>query len=384
VSLDGAAHLGTLSWIGPRDRHYRDGTELVSVEESFYSTRFYTDRMVDYIESDRGDGRPFFAYLAYTAPHWPLQAPDESIAKFEGWYDDGYEALYRRRLDNMKKLGLVAPNHTAVPPIDGQPAWEDLSAGERHIEARKMEIYAAMVSDLDHYVGEFIRYLKSIDEFDNTFIMFISDNGPEAMRLDLQSPIREWVETCCDNTFENLGKGDSYVMYGPNWARAGSAPFRRAKWTAFEGGIHVPAFVRYDGVVAPGTRNDAVATVMDIYPTFLSLAETEHPGSTYRGEPVLPVRGKSLLPILSRAADYVHDESEFFGWEIYGRRAVRQGDWKIVWDPDQEEAVAWQLFNLADDPSEQNDLASREPDRLQAMIALWAAYVRENGVIPGQ
>ena len=381
VSIDGASHLGGLSWNGPGMAPYRDGTEMVTVGEDFYTTRFYTERMIEYIDGNLGDGKPFFAYLAYTAPHWPLQAPSESIERFKSWYDEGYEVLYQRRLERMKVLGLVAPDFTGKPRIAGQPAWEDLSPDEQRIEARKMEIYAAMVSDLDTYIGRFFDYLRAIGEFDNTFIFFMSDNGPEASRRDLVSPIKEWVQTCCDNSYENLGKGNSYVMYGPNWARAGDVPFRRAKATAFEGGTHVPAMVQYKGTVPAGVRSDGYSTVMDILPTLLELAGTRHPGDSYRGRPVLPVRGESLLPMLTGQVPGIHDPDEYTGWELYGHRAIRKGDWKIVWDPSEGENATWHLFNLAQDQAEQIDLGSQEPERLRSMQALWEEYQSENGVI---
>jgi arylsulfatase len=381
VSIDGASHLGGLSWDGPGQAPYRDGERLVTVGEDFYSSRFYTERMIEYIEGSRGSGDPFFAYLAYTAPHWPLQAPRESIAKFAGWYDDGYEALYERRLDRMKSLGLVAEDFAGIPPIAGQPDWDSLSPDEQRIEARKMEIYAAMVSDLDRYIGEFVAYLASIEALDNTFIFFMSDNGPEATRRDLVGAVKDWVDRCCDNSYENLGQGDSYVMYGPNWARTSSVPFRRAKATAFEGGTHVPAFANYPGVIAPGSRSDEFASVMDVLPTFLSLAGSAHPGDSYRGRPVLPVKGRSLLPLLSGHAQMVHDAQSYMGWELYGHRAIRQGDWKIVWDPSERDNAAWHLFDLARDPGEQTDLGAQEPARYAAMLALWDAYRQANGVI---
>lgn len=382
ISIDGASHLGGLSWNGPGPAPYRDGEELVTVGEDFYSTRSYTERMIDYIDANRDDGKPFFAYLAYTAPHWPLQAPRESMEKFKGWYDDGYEVLYQRRLAKMKALGLVPADSTGVPPIAGQPAWDELSATEQRIESRKMEIYAAMVSDLDTYIGRVISYLKSHDALDNTFVLFMSDNGPEDQRRDLRSPIAEWVAKCCDNSYKNLGNGDSYIMYGPNWARASGAAFRRAKGTGFEGGIHVPAFVRYPAFVPAGERADQFVTVMDILPTLLELAGTRHPGATYRGRPVLPVKGRSMLAMLRGPATPVHDPSTFVGWELYGHRAIRQGDWKIVWDAAQADAARWQLFNLANDPQEQHDLGSEEPERLRSMTALWETYHDENGLLP--
>jgi arylsulfatase len=381
ISLDGASHLGGLSWNGPGKAPYRDGTELVTVGDDFYSTRFYTERMIRYIDGNHGDGKPFFAYLAYTAPHWPLQAPPESIAKFKSWYDDGYEALYQRRLQRMKTLGLAPRDFSGEPPVAGQPAWDALSPEAQRVEARKMEIYAAMISDLDTYIGKFLEHLRAIGELDNTFIFFMSDNGPEPMRRDLTSPIKEWVARCCDNSYENLGMGNSYVMYGPNWARAGAVPFRRAKGTAFEGGTHVPAIVNFKDLVPAGVRNDGFSTVMDVMPTLLALAGTHHPGATYRGRPVLPMQGKSLLPLIAGQVREIHDQNTITGWELFGHRALRQGDWKIVWDAAQGDQASWQLFNLAQDQGELHDLSAREPQRLQTLRALWDQYRHDNGVI---
>src|SRR5690606_22805094 len=379
----GAAHLGGLSWNGPGLAPYRDGEALVTVGDDFYSTRFYTERMIDYIEEGRAsDGdAPFFAYLAYTAPHWPLQAPPESIARFSGWYDDGWEALYRRRLERAKELGLAPNDFAGIPPIEGEPAWEELTEDERRTEARKMEIYAAMVSDLDEYVGRFVAYLESIGELDDTFVFFMSDNGPEGLRRDLLPPLSRWVETCCDNSYENLGAGDSYVMYGPSWARAGSVPFRGAKQTAWEAGIRVPAFARWPSGVRDGARSDALTTVMDVLPTLVELAGGELPQGAYRGRSVAPLLGASLLPLLAGTTDRVHPPDHYVGWELFGHRAVRQGDWKIVWDARDGPNARWQLFDLASDPGEQRDSSAAEPERFAAMLALWDRYVQENGVI---
>jgi arylsulfatase len=370
-----------LSWNGPGPAPYRDDETLVNVGDDFYSTRFYTERMIEYIDGQHQDGAPFFAYLAYTAPHWPLQAPRESIARFESWYDDGYEAIYRRRLARAKELGLAPADFAGIPPIEGQPAWDELSDEERRIESRKMEIYAAMISDLDRYVGDLVAYLESIGELDDTFIMFFSDNGPEATRRDLVGATRAWVERCCDNGYANLGAGDSYVMYGPNWARASSAPFRRAKATAFEGGTHVPAFARYPGRIASESRSDAFATVMDVLPTLLELADTEHPGTRYEGRAVLRPQGRSMLPVLTGRRARIRADDDFTGWELYGHRAIRRDDWKIVWDPGEGETATWRLFNLADDRGEQHDLSAAVPDKLAELERLWDRYARDNGVI---
>src|SRR5690606_24261551 len=255
VSLDGAAHLGPWDWRGPQPARYRDGDEIVHVGDDFYSTRFYTEKLIEFIEQDRGDGRPFFAWLAYTAPHWPLQAPAESIARFEGWYEDGYEALYARRFARQKELGLVPKDAEPIDDARFEPRWSTLSAEERRVEARRMQIYAAMVSDLDLYVGRLIDYLKSIGEYENTFIVFSSDNGPESGRMDLTRSIQEHVGKEYDHSLENLDSATSYVNYGRNWASASASPWNRHKATAFEGGIRVPAFVHFPGKVPAGTRS---------------------------------------------------------------------------------------------------------------------------------
>jgi arylsulfatase len=380
VSLSGAAHLGSLSWGGPGLAPYRvdDYRDVVNVGDDFYSTEFYTNQMIDYIESNRGDGQPFFAWLAYTAPHWPLQAPAESIEKFEGWYDEGYDVLHARRLERAKELGLISEDFAAEGPPDGEPRWDEIDAEERRRRARYMEIYAAMVSDLDRYIGEFVDYLDSIGELDNTFILFMSDNGAEGWEI---SRFQNWADRCCDNSFENLGAGDSYVLYGRNWAWAGAAPFRRQKFSAFEGGVRVPALVNFPGRVPAGTRNDIIGSAMDVLPTFLELAGTEHPGTSYRGQPIHALQGRSLIPEFT-ATGQVDDEEYMIGWELYGHRAIRQGDWKITWDataPDGERG--WALFNLADDPAEQFDLKGTEPEQFAHMVALWDQYERDNGVI---
>jgi arylsulfatase A-like enzyme len=337
--------------------------------------------MIRYIDDDRDSDRPFFAYLAYNAPHWPLQAPDESIARFRGRYDDGYEQVYLRRFANLKRLGLV-PKDAEPMDLDAfSPRWDDLDEQKQALAARRMEVYAAMVSDLDTYVGRFVEYLKTIGEYDNTFILFLSDNGAEADRRDLRPPIVEHVGTAYDHRLENLGRPNSYVMYGPNWATVSAAPFRGHKFSGFEGGIHVPAFVRFPGTVEEDTRSDAFLTVRDVLPTFLELAGTAHPGERYRGDPVHPVQGISFLPLVAGRVNKVHAPAEIAGWELWGHRSVRQGRWKIVWDAAQGDAARWMLFDLDKDFGERNDLSNDMPDKLAEMLAAWTHYEQENEII---
>lgn len=382
ISLDGAAHLGPWDWRGPQNANYRDGDEMVQVDDDWYTVRDYTNKMIQYIEEDRDEDKPFFSFLAYTTPHWPLQAPDEVIANFKGYYDEGYETIYLRRFERMKALGHIPEDAQPMSMDVFTPRWEDQSDEDKALSAKRMEVYAAMVSELDTYVGQVIDYLKEIGEFDNTFIMFMSDNGAESSRLDLSPRYQTFINSGqYDQSVENLGRPNSYVMYGRNWATVSETRFRRHKATAFEGGIHVPAFVHYPTMVEPGTRNDGFGTVKDVLPTFLALAGTQHPGTSFQGREVIPPTGKSLLPLFTGEAEEVHDETEIMGWELNGHRGVRQGDWKIVWDLALREDARWQLFNLADDPNEQVDLGTELPDKLAEMIGLWEQYEEDNGVI---
>jgi arylsulfatase A-like enzyme len=382
ASFDGAAHLGGWDWRGPQPAKYWDNDNVVNVGDDWYTTRDYTKKMIAYIEQDRAAGRPFFAYMAYTAPHWPLQAPKESIAKFKGRYDEGYEALYAKRFARQKALGLVPKDAAPIDNARFKPRWNTLTAEQKAIESRRMEVYAAMVSDLDTYVGEVIAYLKKTGQYDNTFIMFMSDNGAESGRRDLQAPIRDHIGKEYDHSLDSLGSARSYVMYGPNWASASATPFNRHKFTAFEGGVHVPAFVHYPKKVAAGTRSEAMGTVMDLLPTFLALAGAQHPGDTYRGKPVLRPQGVSLLPVLYGQEKSGHAPDEIHGWELFGHRSVRQGDWKLVWDAEPPAAQRrWALFNVRSDFEELRDLSNSNPQQVSKLQSAWDSYAQRNGVI---
>ena len=381
--IDGAGSHFTdmgVEVLQPKARYREDG-RLVPLPENFYSTRTYTDKLLAYLSGDGAEGAPFFAYLAFTAPHWPLEAPAESVAKYAGKYDDGYDVLLERRLARMQALGLIDDDVPVQPRLPGEPAWTKLTEEERRIEARKMELYAAMVDDLDKNVGRVVDYLKAAGELDNTFIFFMSDNGPEGGRLELRPEFRDFMKQCCDNSYENLGRpgSNSYVYYGPNWARVGAGPFRGEKGLPAEGGIRVPAFARYPGF-ATG-RSDALITVMDLLPTFLALAGTEHPGTTYRGRTVLPVKGKSLLPLLQGERVAIHPEEHVVGWELHGHSALRQGNWKLLRMRPPRGSGDWQLYDLAHDAGEHSDLSSAYPARRAQLLGHWTPYAAEGNIV---
>lgn len=386
----GAGHLDDLPLVGPNPAIYREDGKLVNLPKDFYSTRTYSERLIQYLENRPKDGNPFFAYLTYTAPHWPLQAPKESIAKYAGRYDEGYDALQLSRFSKMKELGLAAPGMMVTPKVPIEKFWDSLSTEEKKIEARKMEIYAAMVDDLDRYIGMVLESLKRNGDFENTFIFFMSDNGPEGAPLEVGwDALGKWVEQCCDNSLENMGEADSYLWYGPNWARAGAAPFRMFKAFTTEGGIRAPAIVHFPKTIPAGLTKGTLTTVMDVFPTILELAGIEHP-EKFNGKDILPLRGSSMLSVLKGEQDAVHSEEYTVGWELFGRRAIRQGNWKIVWEPSaipwgaRETNVTgdyWRLYNIVTDPGEQIDLSKLEPEKLNDLIEQWESYVQETGVI---
>ena len=377
----GAGHFDDLASLGPGKARFRENGNIAELPDQFYSTRFYTRRLQAYIESNRGDKKPFFAYLAYTAPHFPLQAPKKTIKKYHGKYDMGYEVVYQQRINKMKSLGLISAEVTGSPRVQGEPAWEELSQQEKKTSARKMEIYAAMIDDIDHYVGELMAYLKRIHQLDNTVIFFMSDNGPEGHHLEISWPaVADWVAECCDNSYDNLGKPDSYTWYGPNWGRVSAAPFRLYKGFTSEGGIRAPAFVSYRNKLPANRVFHEMASVKDVMPTLLELAGVTHPRQ-YRGESILPMQGKSMLTVLSNEQHQLQHNNTYFGTESYGRRAIRKGDWKILLLPPPHGQGEWLLFNLKTDPSEQHDLAAKYANKLQDLTRLWLEYIQTNYVI---
>jgi arylsulfatase len=364
------------------------------VDESindFYSTRGYTDKLIEYIGDNHGDDRPFFAFAAYTSPHWPLQVPDEFIDRYAGVYDEGYDVLREKRVESAQALGLV-------PQVDAEagferigPAWQELSDEEQRVSARRMELYAAMLENLDHNIGRLLAYLEEIGELDNTVILFMSDNGAESDRIDLNPTfVQRWGPTA-DNSMENLGRANSFVSIGPGWAQAATAPFNRAKGFINEGGTRVPAFILYGSGVNPIDIDDQFLRAMDIAPTFLELAGTEPVSGSYRGREVVEIEGRSFARILDGNHQPLYSNDEAIGSELHGHRALRRGRYKLVWEqaagntwwdyPVPDSWYRWSLYDIESDPSESRDLSEDYPELVAEMIELWDDYADAHGVV---
>ncbi|MDF2638715.1 MAG: arylsulfatase [Novosphingobium lindaniclasticum] len=368
---------------------YRDNGEIVRYPVGRYSADYFAERLIGFLQEGARDDRPFFAYLPFTTPHWPMQAPAETIAKYKGRYDGGYEVLRAKRLEQQKRLGLVAPDQQPHA-LEGVKPWDSLTPEQKAIEARKMEIYAAMVDRMDQNVGRVIAELKRLGRYDDTVIVFLADNGPEGSEIDAPFQARGIADANrklgIDNSLANLGSATSYVGYGAGWAQANSSPSWLVKGYPTEGGTRVTAFASGRGVVG-GRIARGNLNVTDVAPTLLDLAGVTQPQS-FKGRTILPIEGRSLVPVLEDKATEVRGPSEPVGTELFYRRALRKGDWKAVYLPQSGETYPragagsgkWQLFNLAADPAEANDLAASQPEKLADLIADWDRYAQEKGV----
>ncbi|MBD9652858.1 arylsulfatase [Ensifer sp. ENS09] len=370
----GGSHLDDM-WgaKGQKQLYTHNGQAIQSLRPGFHSSEDYSSSIIDDIEKDRGDGKPFFAYLALQAPHDPFQLPAEWLDKYKGRYDQGYDATRATRIERMKKLGIVDATATTFPRLPSVPACTELSDNDRRQSSRRMELYAAMVEHMDANIGKLIRYLKSNNLYDDTLIIFLSDNGPEGTMMNMGKP---W-----DNSrFEDWGKKGTFIQYGAAWAQVSAGPFRLFKGFLSEGGIRAPLIIAGPAVRGSGRISNALAHIMDIPVTILAAANVPHPDE-YDGKAVAQLQGKALVPILNASRASVRDSSDWLGWELFGSRAIRQGDWKLLWLCEPYGTGSWQLYNLAADPAETVDLSSSQPMTRERLIQHWAEYVETNNVI---
>ena len=366
--------------------HMEDDHYVHTLPDGWYSSDGYGDKMVQYLRDWKNDKKkkdaehPVFAYLPFTAPHWPLQAPRQYIDHYRGIYDDGPEVLRQKRLRNLKELGMIPEDVEPHPVVaDEIKAWDDFTPEEKKKSCVAMEVYAGMVECIDANVGKVIAELESIGELENTFVCFMSDNGAEGAAYEsyplFESGVIPHLRKYYDNSVENLGNGNSFIWYGPRWAQAATAPSRLYKAFTTEGGVRVPFLARFpqDVPVASQAKGitDQFATIMDLAPSILQMAGIKHPAPTYQGRQIVPMRGKSFLSWALGQSDRVHEKDFIQGWETSGRAALRFGDWKIVYIPKPKGPERWQLYNLRSDPGEIHDLAEAEPDRLKSLLKLW-------------
>lgn len=369
----GGSHVDNM-WgaTGEPQSYTLNGEPLEQLRPGFHSSVDYTDAIIANIEEHMDDGRPFFAYLALQAPHGPFHLPAVWRDIYSGRYDAGYDAIRAERIKRMQNIGILVPDATVFPRLPSVPAWDDLSLGQRRESARRMELYAAMVTHMDANIGNLMDFLRTSGLYEDTIIIFMSDNGPEGTLVNVSPP---W-----DNSdMADWGREGTFIEYGPAWAQVSAGPFRMFKGYLSEGGIRSPMIISGPGVVGGGRISDALTHVMDIPATILELAGLPHP-ETYVGRPVAPLQGHSLVPLLADPAAVPRDENDWIGFELSGNRALRQGDWKILWLCDPAGPGHWQLFDLRSDPAETNDLSEMHPDIRDRMAAVWDAYAAASNV----
>ena len=381
----GASHFGDQLSIGPIElaRYIEDGRDVKTLPANWYSSTGYANKMLEYLDA-RDPAAPFFAYLTFTAPHDPLQVPDEWLDRYDGAYDDGPVATRQARAKRQAGLGLIPddaslwsyPRFPGWFPNHAEP-WPERSKRQRDVDSRPMEIYASMIELMDQQIGRVLSYLEAQGEIDNTYVIFFSDNGAGRTGPFVYPGVtKDWLEETWDQTWVAPGQPRSFTSLGREWASAAGTPWKMYKNTVAEGGIRSPLIVSGPGVI-PGVFNDALSHVTDITPTLYELA-----GIDVASDPLFEGKeapgGVSLMPVLTAQADAVR---ESFGVHLFGNRGLRKDNWKISNIGPPLGSGEWQLFNLDDDPGEVRNLAADRPDKLQELLVDFEAYVAANGVI---
>jgi arylsulfatase len=379
-----------IEWQIPKMPYTEDGIPVKKLPKNFYSSKNYTDKTIQFIKEGRGDGKPFFAYMAFTAPHGPLQVPNKWLRRYKNRYDEGWDGIRKQRIARMEELGIIDKGANTADRLFFLPRSSGLAPAARVAQGRSMEIYASMVEYMDDQIGRVFDYLKEIGEYDNTVVVFISDNGAEGSNLMEMFAGQAGsmgalhaLNNFSEHQHNTIGRKGTFAEYGPAWAQVGMTPFRLYKGFLAEGGIRSPLIVSGPGVKGAGGLNkEAILHVMDITPTLLELAGVQHPTS-FKGRKIVPMQGKSWVKTLAGNTQSPRTSEDWLGWELFGSRAIRQGDWKISWHNEPFGTRDWQLFNLAEDLGEQNDLSIKYPKKREELIALWNEYVKTNGVIIG-
>jgi arylsulfatase len=389
--LDGAGSywdMTNFTGASPRSVFTEDGRYLTSLPKDYYATKTFTDKLIGFIDANRGDGKPFFAYVAHQAPHDPYHLPREWRKRHVGAYDKGWDALRQERLKRQIELGIMPAGTQLAERMWFVPDPIVLAPASRAVLGMKMELYAGMMENLDFHVGRLIDHLKQIGEYENTIVIVFGDNGAEGtdlFKMIAGSPgSRDYLFAAINwsQTHPNAwGDPGSYVGYGPMWAQVSMTPFSQYKGWLAEGGIRNALVVSGPAVKRPkGSINHGLMHVADFMPTLLEIAGATYP-KTYEGRELPPLIGKSWGPVLAGQTETIRTGQDYLAWEIFGNRAVRQGDWKLRWQFKPYGKGDWELFNIAADPGEHKDLAKERPDKLQALLALWDSYVRTNNVI---
>lgn len=364
------------------DVTYHENGEAIDLPDNFYSTTAYTDKIIEFI--DKSGSSPFFAYVAYTAPHDPLQVPDGWLDEYAGVFDAGPADFKERRRQRLVELRIIPVeaemaetlNFPSWLPSYKRP-WAERPASERRADTRRMEIYASMVELMDQEIGRLLAHLEANDKLENTYVMFLSDNGASTTTpLVYLRNTREWIHENFDLSVEQMGRQASFTTMGRDWANVSNTPFRMFKGSVAEGGVRSPLIVS-GPTLESNLINPAPSHVIDIVPTIFDLAEIKtdrHP--LYEGK-LLP-RGETLVPLLR---DATTGNERIFVTELFGNRMVRQNEWKAVYFGPPLGDETWQLYDIVADPSATTDLAANHPEILNRLETAYDDFAAENKII---
>lgn len=349
----------------------------------YYSSRFITDKMIQYIDADRASGKPFLASVNFLANHIPVQAPDADIAAYKGRYAAGWTALRAARAQGAIARGVM-PAGLATVTMNTTGDWNALTPAQRAQRARAMEAYAGMATAMDREIGRFVAHLKATGQYDNTIFVFLSDNGGEAI-----DPMSKPFNAAMAHLYYNQnpdqqGRPGSLTAIGTSFASAVSSPLRGYKFTASEGGLRVPLIIAWPGHA--GFRQGAIANgfahVTDVAPTLLAAAGVTPQQGQFAGRAVEPMTGHDLTPLLTGAAAAVHPADAALGYELSGNAVVFKGDLKLVKNLPPYGDAGWHLYDIVRDPGETHDLAAARPGNFAALQTDYAAYAKAEQVLP--
>ena len=350
----------------PGRKVVNQNTLVNSLPEGFYMTHAISDSALSFVKQNSNSNKPFFLYLAYTAPHWPLHAVADKIEKYRGKYLLGWDSIRQERHNRQIQMGLFAQPVNLSPRDSVVPSWIDVENKEEW--DLKMAVYAAMIESIDDGIGKLVRHLQESGKLENTVIMFLSDNGAchETLNERMDKDLLEFASKARTTSTGDMG---SYVAYGKEWANASNTPFRLYKHWTHEGGISTPLIIHFPQLMKQGKIVHEVSHLVDIFPTVLDLCHAEYP-NVFKGNNIQPQEGTSLVPLI--ANKWTRHKTLY--WEHFGSGAIRMGKWKLV----SEHKGPWELYNMEVDRSELNDLSATFPDtvvHLEKQYKRWASRV---------
>jgi arylsulfatase A-like enzyme len=369
---------------GPRATFAADG-EVIERPGGIHSNELYANKLIEFLGPEDNSEKPFFAYLSLQTAHWPHQAPREFIDKYRDVYSAGWDVIREARIEHLKSLGVLSREHEIPPRFTGVPAWDELPDEAKVEEANRMAAYGGMIDHMDVHIGRVIDHLKESGQYDNTIIIYMTDNGPDWSQPNVAGP--DWYnERYPKTSVQDIGTEGSFSSYGPQWAQVAAAHLSGFKTFSTEGGLRVPFIIRYPRWIQSG-KTDEFVFVTDLSATLLDVSGAMHPGTNYKGRQVFPMVAKSVLPLMRGETSTHRAKDEWVGYELMGNSALFKGDYKAVrlgaWLKSTGVAGAgtWQLYNIKKDPSELHDLSKRYPELLAEMVANYSEYSQSMGII---